>query len=160
MSVVLLLESLLSRRLEIVASNDHHVVAAVCRGVVDRLVLAHEDEGDRRGQAAEGTFIGAGVDIVPCARVGETGLRSERLDWGCIGRLRIEVIYLANELRHLVSRRLYTGSGELDRQLGVWVQLMISKYRRDPVPKSEIMNDLSVLCIWPPSPRRSSLVVM
>lgn len=118
MSVVLLLESLLSRRLEIVASNNDHVVAAVCRGVVDWLVLAHEDEGDRRGQAAESTFIGSGVDIVPCARVGETGLRDGWLDWGCTGRLRIEVIYLANELRHLVSRRSCTGWGKLDGKLG------------------------------------------
>jgi hypothetical protein len=30
-----------------VAASYYHVVTAVCRGVVDRLVLAHEDEGNR-----------------------------------------------------------------------------------------------------------------
>lgn len=74
MRVVLFLEALLSCRLEVLTSNHYHVVTAVCRRVVDGLVLAHEDKGDRRGQAAQGAFIGTGIDIVPCARVGETGL--------------------------------------------------------------------------------------
>ena len=73
--VVLLLESLLSCRLKIVASDNDNVVTAVCRWVVDGLVLAHEDQGNRRGQTAERAFVGTGIDIVPCARVGETGLR-------------------------------------------------------------------------------------
>lgn len=41
--------------------------------------------------------------MVPCARVGETGLQSGWLELGCSGGLRIEAIYLANELRHLVD---------------------------------------------------------
>jgi hypothetical protein len=82
MSVILLLESLLSCRLEVMASDNYHVVTTICRGIVDGLVLAHEDEGDRRGQTAEGAFIRTGVDIVPCARVGETGLMSDLLELG------------------------------------------------------------------------------
>jgi hypothetical protein len=37
-------------------------------------VLAHEGDGDLRGDAAEGTGVGAYVDEVPCARVGEVCL--------------------------------------------------------------------------------------
>jgi hypothetical protein len=37
-------------------------------------VLAHECEGDGGGQAAERARVAAGVDEVPCARVGEAGL--------------------------------------------------------------------------------------
>jgi hypothetical protein len=29
-----------------VASGDDHIVTAICRGIVDGLVLAHENEGN------------------------------------------------------------------------------------------------------------------
>ena len=76
------------------AVGDDHVVAAVCGWVPDRLVLAHENGCDARGHAAEGWWDeeggvygrhwadgGEGVvrsgggDVVPCARVGELGLK-------------------------------------------------------------------------------------
>jgi hypothetical protein len=68
--VVLLLEALLSRRPQVAAAYRDDIVSAVCRRVVDGLVLAHEEEGDGGSQAAEGARVGADVDIVPCARVG------------------------------------------------------------------------------------------
>lgn len=69
MSVVFLLESLLARRVQVVAAGRNDVVAAVCRGVVDRLVLAHEADGDLRCNAAERSWVGADVDGVPGAGV-------------------------------------------------------------------------------------------
>ena len=45
MRIVLLLEPLLARCAEVVAANGNDVVAAVCRGVPDRLVFAHEEDG-------------------------------------------------------------------------------------------------------------------
>jgi hypothetical protein len=77
--VVLLLLHLLAGRVQFRESGADDVVAAVRAGVVDRLVLAHEGEGDGGGQAAEGARVGAGVDEVPGARVGEAGLRCVRL---------------------------------------------------------------------------------
>lgn len=41
MRVVLLLHALAAGRAEIVTTHGYHVVAAVRRGFVDRLVLAH-----------------------------------------------------------------------------------------------------------------------
>lgn len=41
MSVVRLLEPLLSRGAEILAADSNDIITAVRRGVVDRLVLAH-----------------------------------------------------------------------------------------------------------------------
>ena len=46
MRVVLLLETLLASRAEVVAANGDNVVAAVRGRVVDRLVFAHEGERD------------------------------------------------------------------------------------------------------------------
>lgn len=46
MGVVCLLESLLSSCLEITAADRDDVVTTVGRGVVDGLVLAHQDDGD------------------------------------------------------------------------------------------------------------------
>ena len=77
MRVVQLLEPLLAGCPEVVAARNHHVITAICRRVIDRLVLAHQDQGDGRGQATEGTGVGAGIDIVPCAGVGKTGLGRE-----------------------------------------------------------------------------------
>jgi len=63
-------------------------------------VLAHEREGDGGSQAAEGAGVGAGVDVVPCAGVGEAGLLEMGAleDWilcGCRFGM-----YLSDELRH------------------------------------------------------------
>jgi hypothetical protein len=57
-----------------VAAGNHNVVTTVCRRVVDRLVLAHQDESNTGRQAAERTRVGAGINIVPCPGVGKTGL--------------------------------------------------------------------------------------
>jgi hypothetical protein len=46
------------------------VVAAVGRGIEDGLVLAHEGEGYRGGETAEGAGVRGDVDVVPCSRVG------------------------------------------------------------------------------------------
>ena len=78
MRVVLLLLHLLAGRVQLRQPRADDVVAAVRTGVVDRLVLAHEGEGDGGGQAAERAGVAAGVDEVPGARVGETGLRCVR----------------------------------------------------------------------------------
>jgi hypothetical protein len=43
-------------------------------------VLAHERQGDGGGEATERARVGAGVDEVPCARVGETGLVNGMLE--------------------------------------------------------------------------------
>lgn len=72
--VVCLLEALLAGGLQVVAASNHNVVTAIGRGLVDRLVLAHQDESNRGGQTAEGTGVSARIDIVPCAGVGKTGL--------------------------------------------------------------------------------------
>jgi hypothetical protein len=78
------------------------IVAAVGTGVIDRFVLAHECEGDGGGEAAEGAGVGAGVDVVPCAGVGEAGLvrrvMLERVVWR--GWWVVVCMYLSNELRH------------------------------------------------------------
>ena len=78
MCMVQFLEPFLARRVQIVAADCHDVVAAVCRWVVDWLVLAHEGEGDGGCEAAEGKGGGADVEEVPGARVGETGLEMIR----------------------------------------------------------------------------------
>ena len=53
MRVVFLLKALFSCRVEVAAADSYDVVAAVGRGVVDRLVFAHEGDCDRAGDAAE-----------------------------------------------------------------------------------------------------------
>jgi hypothetical protein len=73
-AVVLFLITLLSGSVQVVQTNGNNVVSAVGRGVPDGFVLAHEGYGDLRGDAAEGTGVGAYVDEVPCARVGEVCL--------------------------------------------------------------------------------------
>ena len=85
MCAVQLLEALFARRVDVGAVDGDDIVAAVGRGVEDGLVLAHEDERDGGGDAAEGTGVGADVDEVPCAGVGEAGLGDcEYLDWKCL----------------------------------------------------------------------------
>lgn len=74
MRVVLLLKTLLARCVEIVAADGDNVVTAVCGWVIDRLVLAHEDEGNGRGKAAETAAVRADVHEVPCSGVGKSGL--------------------------------------------------------------------------------------
>lgn len=74
MRVVQLLLALLARCSQVVAAHRHHVVAAVRRRVVDGLVLAHEEEGDRGRDTAEGSRVCADVDMMPGAGIGETGL--------------------------------------------------------------------------------------
>jgi hypothetical protein len=54
-------------------------------------VLAHESQGDGGGEAAEGARVGAGVDEVPGARVGEASLVDAMLERdfekGVLGRM-------------------------------------------------------------------------
>jgi len=72
--VVLLLLHLLTRSVQLREPGADDVVAAVGAGIIDRLVLAHKREGDGGGQTAEGAGVGAGIDEVPCAGVGEASL--------------------------------------------------------------------------------------
>ena len=81
------------RSLQPTATN---VVSAVSGGIPDGLVLAHQEHGDGGGDAAEGSGVGADINVVPCSRVGKSCLG--RLDWD--GREEGCEMYLANELRH------------------------------------------------------------
>jgi len=91
MSVVLLTPHLLSGGVERGAVRYDDVVAAVGRGVPDRLVLAHEDDCDAGGETPQGGrgdslwgglyrreagMGGRGRDVVPYSGVGESGLGS------------------------------------------------------------------------------------
>lgn len=62
MSVVRLAPHFLARRVQRGAVGHDDVVAAVCGGIVDGFVLAHEDDGDAGGEAAErgGGDVGLG----------------------------------------------------------------------------------------------------
>ena len=74
MRVVLFLEALLASRVQVAAADGDNVIAAVSRRVEDRLVLAHQRNGNLRGDAAERARVATHIDEVPGARVGETGL--------------------------------------------------------------------------------------
>lgn len=74
MRVVLLLETLLARSAQVVAADSHDVVAAVRGRVVDGLVLAHEEERDGGSDPAQRALVGADIDVVPGARIGEASL--------------------------------------------------------------------------------------
>lgn len=71
MRVVLLLQSLLARGVQIMTADSDDVIAAVCRGVVDGLVFAHEMRCDGGGDAAETARVFAYVYVVPYSGVGE-----------------------------------------------------------------------------------------
>jgi len=98
-AVVLLLIALLSGGVQVVKTDGNNIVSAVGRGVPDGLVLAHEGDGDLRGDAAEGTGVSAYIDEVPCARVGEVCLviLSSLLSFHILFRA---VVYLSDVLRH------------------------------------------------------------
>jgi hypothetical protein len=66
---------------EVVAADGHDVVTAVGRWVPYGFVLAHQEVGDRGGDAAERTRVGADVDVMPCSRVGKTGLLMLGWEW-------------------------------------------------------------------------------
>lgn len=108
MGVVLLLEALLARGAQVMAADGHDIVAAVGRGVVDGLVLAHEEEGDGGGDAAERAAVGAHIDVVPCARVGKTSLwrlpgeggRVSLVVFDSRGCKEVRLLYLSDGLRH------------------------------------------------------------
>lgn len=85
MRVVLLLLHLLAGGVQLGEAGADDVVTAVGTGVVDRFVLAHECQGDGGGQAAERAWIGAGIDVVPCAGVGEAGLEGGGLERRILG---------------------------------------------------------------------------
>ena len=74
MAIILLLLHFLARGVQVFAVDGDDVVTAVGAGVVDGLVFAHEEEGDGGRDAAEGATVGAHVDMVPGAGVGEAGL--------------------------------------------------------------------------------------
>ncbi|GAB1209851.1 hypothetical protein APSETT445_008639 [Aspergillus pseudonomiae] len=77
--VVLLLEALLAGGLQVVTAHSDDIVTAVGGGVIDRLVLAHQEEGDGGSKPAETARVGADVDMVPGPRVGETGLYQDKV---------------------------------------------------------------------------------
>lgn len=58
MAVVLLLEALLARGMQVCAARHNHIVAAVGRWVVDGLMLAHEAYRYRRRYAAKWSRVG------------------------------------------------------------------------------------------------------
>merc|ERR1712014_569635 len=58
MAVVLLLEALLARGMQIRAASDDHIVAAVGRWIVDGLMLAHEAYRYRRRYASKWSRVG------------------------------------------------------------------------------------------------------
>lgn len=61
--------------MQICASGRNNIVTAISRGVPYWFVLAHEDHGDARSDAAEGWGGRGGKrDVMPGSRVGETGL--------------------------------------------------------------------------------------
>lgn len=62
MTIVLLLVHLLARGVQMRAVGYDDVVAAVGRGVPDRLVLSHEEGRDAGGEAAEGRWGDLGCD--------------------------------------------------------------------------------------------------
>ena len=76
MRVVHFLLPLLASNVDVVAACGDNVIAAVGAGVVDGLVLAHQELGDGGCDPAEGPGVGTHVDVVPCAGVGEAGLRA------------------------------------------------------------------------------------
>lgn len=76
MCVVLLLQLLLARHPEVVASNSNNIVTAIRGGVIDGLMLAHQVDGDRGSQTAERTRVRSDIDIVPGAGIRETSLRN------------------------------------------------------------------------------------
>lgn len=65
MCAVEFLEALLAGCMEVCAIDGYYVVAAVGRRIENWLVLAHQCEGDRGGNAPEGSGVRADVDEVP-----------------------------------------------------------------------------------------------
>lgn len=74
MGAVEFLGALFARGVELGAVCGNDVVAAVGGGVEDGFVLAHEGEGYGGGDAAEGAWVAADVEVVPGAGVGEARL--------------------------------------------------------------------------------------
>lgn len=74
MCVVLLLKPLLSSGVQVVASDCDYIVATVCGGIEDGLVLSHQCYGDLCGDSSEGSLTGANIDMVPGAAVSKAGL--------------------------------------------------------------------------------------
>lgn len=107
MAVVLFLVALLSGGVQVVQTDGNNIVSAVGRRIPDGLVLAHEGNGDLRGDATEGTGVGAHVDEVPCARVGEVCLEfSQSLCSFCDVLVSQACgVYLSDVLRHCELRK-------------------------------------------------------
>ena len=66
MRVVLLLKSLLSRRAQIMAANRDHVVTAIGGRIPNGFVLAHQEDSNGGGDAAQRPGISTHIDIMPC----------------------------------------------------------------------------------------------
>ena len=74
MRVVLLLKAFLARCVQVMAAGSDNIIAAISRGIPDWLVLAHEEDCDGRGNAAQGAGIGADVDMMPGASISKPRL--------------------------------------------------------------------------------------
>lgn len=74
MCAVEFLGALFAGGVELGAVCGDDIVAAVGGGVEDWFVLAHEGEGYGRGDAAEGAWVAADVEVVPGAGIGEARL--------------------------------------------------------------------------------------
>lgn len=74
MAIVFLLGQFPARDEHIVAAGGDDVIPAVGRRVPDRFVLAHEQDRDAGGEAAQRRGLGRGEgDVVPASGVGEAG---------------------------------------------------------------------------------------
>ena len=74
MRVILFLKPFLPSGADVMTASCNNVVTTISRGIPDGFVFAHEEDCDRGGDATKGAWVSADVDIVPCPRVGETGL--------------------------------------------------------------------------------------
>ena len=64
--IVKLLLHFLARDADICAASSNNIVSAVGRGVPDGLVLAHQNDGDLRGEPTQGGCAGFGErDVMP-----------------------------------------------------------------------------------------------
>lgn len=75
MGIVLFLRQLIASGFEESGICNDNVVAAVGRWIERRFVFAHEDKCDLGCHPAEGEGRIIDFDVVPYARVGETGLQ-------------------------------------------------------------------------------------
>jgi len=70
MRVVELLKPFVASGTKVLAASGDDVVPTIGGGVVNGLVLAHEEDGDGGGEAAERARICSYIDMMPDAGIG------------------------------------------------------------------------------------------